>query len=57
LALKFFNSTTSSHVILSRVFCGEGSMQLAGSTGAAPEFIGPSRQKSAAQDDTVRGPT
>jgi hypothetical protein len=35
----------SSDVILSRVFCGEGPMQLAGSTGAAKEFIGPSPQR------------
>jgi hypothetical protein len=39
-------------VILSRVCCGEGSMQLAGSTGALREFIGASRQN-AGQDDTV----
>jgi hypothetical protein len=32
------------NVILSRVFCGEGPMQFAGSTGATREFIGPSWQ-------------
>jgi hypothetical protein len=39
------HSDVISGVILSRVFRGEGPMQLAGSTRAARKFTGPSRQR------------